>query len=142
MKYNLPVFILILGSLTYAQSGKIIVEIQEFKNTKGLARIVLFNQSEGFPSEYQFGIKSKSLNLDSTVISAVFDSVDYGEYALSVLHDENKNGKIDTNFIGIPREGYGVSNNINPKLRAPLFDEAMFLLNIPEIKINIILHYR
>ncbi|MDY7031741.1 MAG: DUF2141 domain-containing protein [Thermodesulfobacteriota bacterium] len=139
---NIFMFVFLLNSSVYAQKGKLIVEIREFKNTKGLARVVLFNQSKGFPSEYQYGIRSKSIKLDTTLIYVVFDSLDYGKYALSVLHDENKNGKMDTNFIGIPKEGYGVSNNINPKMRAPRFDEAMFSLGVSEKELKISLSYR
>ncbi|MFN7191683.1 MAG: DUF2141 domain-containing protein, partial [Rhodospirillales bacterium] len=47
-----------------------------------------------------------------------------GTYAVSVSHDLNGNRKTDTNFLGIPREDWGVSNNVRPTLRAPTFDEA------------------
>jgi uncharacterized protein (DUF2141 family) len=47
-----------------------------------------------------------------------------GAYAVSVSHDLNGNRKTDTNFLGIPREDWGVSNNVRPTLRAPTFDEA------------------
>jgi len=46
----------------------------------------------------------------------------------SVLHDENKNGKMDKNIAGIPVEGYGVTNNPKPALRAATFKEATFTL--------------
>ena len=61
---NIFMFVFLLNSSVYAQKGKLIVEIREFKNTKGLARVVLFNQSKGFPSEYQYGIRSKSIKLE------------------------------------------------------------------------------
>ena len=51
-----------------------------------------------------------------------------GVYAVAMIHDENANGKLDTNFIGIPTEGIGVSNN--PRLTgAPGFDEAKFKIS-------------
>jgi uncharacterized protein (DUF2141 family) len=50
-----------------------------------------------------------------------------GEYAVQVLHDENDNGKLDTNFMGMPTEGYGFSNNPQVMRRAH-FDEAKFPL--------------
>ena len=141
-RHNLFIVLFFLQGLTYAQSGKISVEISGFQNTEGLARITLFNQNQGFPSKYQFGIRSKSIKLDTTTILVVFDSLAYGEYAVSVLHDKNSNGKMDTNLIGVPREGYGVSNNVNPKMRAPRFEEALFFLNASEIRISILLSYR
>jgi uncharacterized protein (DUF2141 family) len=134
--------ILLLYSLAFSQTGTICAEISGFKNNTGLVRIVLFNQSKGFPSGYQYGLLAKSQPIDSSLITVIFDSLTYGEYAVSVLHDENKNGKIDNNFLGIPREGYGVSNNVNPMLRPPRFTEARFSLqNIIKI-VKITLYYR
>ena len=47
-----------------------------------------------------------------------------GLYAIAVYHDANANGKMDTNFLHIPKEGYGVSNDARPRLRPPRFAEA------------------
>ena len=48
-----------------------------------------------------------------------------GKYAIRLMHDENDNGKLDTNLVGMPTEGYGFSNN--PRvMRAATFDEALF----------------
>ncbi|MCH7942963.1 MAG: DUF2141 domain-containing protein [Proteobacteria bacterium] len=49
-----------------------------------------------------------------------------GIYAVAVYHDENANVKFDKNWIGLPSEGYGISNNPTVFLRAPIFDEAKF----------------
>ena len=133
---------LLFYSYAFPQTGKISVQINGFRNNIGVVRIVLFNQSKGFPSDYQHGLVSKSQAIDTSFISVTFDSLTYGEYALSVLHDENKNGKMDSNFFGIPKEGYGVSNNVNPTMRAPRFNEALFSLNESLKKLKIILHYR
>ena len=141
MRINIIVIIILFfGSITYAQSGKVIVQVDGFRNTNGYARITLYKQSKGFPSEHKFGLKSKSVKPATTTVTFEFDSLDFDDYALSVLHDENGNGRMDTNFIGIPKEGYGVSNNINPRTRAPKFEEAMFSLskNIKILKIDII----
>jgi uncharacterized protein (DUF2141 family) len=139
---NIKIIILLFYSFAFSQTGKISVQIDGFKNNNGLINIILFNQSKGFPSEYKYGLASQSLPIDSSIISITFDSLSYGEYALSVLHDENNNGKMDTNFLGIPKEGYGVSNNIRPKMRPPRFDEALFSLKEPQKIIKIILYYR
>lgn len=136
------IIILLFSSLVFSQTGKIVVQIIGFKNNKGIARIVLFDQKKGFPSEHIYGLVSKSVFIDSSFITVALDSLFYGEYALSVLHDENNNGKMDTNFLGIPKEGYGVSNNVNPKMHAPRFDDALFSLRKPLKKVEIILHYR
>ena len=69
----------------------------------------------------------------------VFKNVTPGIVAVASAHDENDNGKTDTNFLGIPREDWGVSNNARPNLRAPRFDEAQFELTADttiEIRLN------
>jgi uncharacterized protein (DUF2141 family) len=52
-----------------------------------------------------------------------------GSYAVAAFHDENSNGKLDANFLGVPREGYGVSNDVRPRFRAPRFSEARVLVS-------------
>jgi uncharacterized protein (DUF2141 family) len=49
-----------------------------------------------------------------------------GKYAISVMNDQNGNKILDKNLIGIPKEEWGVSNNVRPNLRAPKFEEAVF----------------
>ena len=55
-----------------------------------------------------------------------------GTYAVAASHDANGNGRTDTNWVGIPTEAWGVSNNVRPRLRAPRFEEAAF--ELPETK--------
>ena len=49
-----------------------------------------------------------------------------GEYALSIFHDSNNNGELDTNFMGIPKEPVALSNNARPKFGAPKYKDAVF----------------
>jgi uncharacterized protein (DUF2141 family) len=142
MLIKLALINIICFASALSQTGKISVQISGFKTNKGLLRIVLFNQSQGFPSDYTYGLIIKSYPIDSTFISTTFDTLAYGDYAVSVLHDENQNEILDTNIFGMPKEGYGVSNNVNPRLRAPRFDEARFTLKEAQKNIEIILHYR
>ena len=51
-----------------------------------------------------------------------------GVYAVAVYHDANSNGKLDANFLGIPKEGYGVSNDVRPRFRPPRFSEARVMV--------------
>jgi len=63
-------------------------------------------------------------------VTCRFAEIPAGTYAIGVSHDVNGNKKPDTNFLGIPIEQWGVSNNIRPKLRAPRFDEAAFQVSV------------
>ena len=51
-----------------------------------------------------------------------------GRYAIAVLHDENDNGKMDYRLLGLPKEPYGFSNDAQPKLGPPKFEDAAFPL--------------
>lgn len=55
--------------------------------------------------------------------SVQFDGLSPGSYAISIVHDENANGRMDA-FLGIPREGFGFSGNAAPRLGPPSFREA------------------
>jgi len=63
-----------------------------------------------------------------------FLNVEPGTYAIAVVHDENGNGKLDKNFVGVPSEGYGVSNNKTYALSAPNWNESTFTLGANESK--------
>jgi uncharacterized protein (DUF2141 family) len=54
----------------------------------------------------------------------VFNDLPPGEYAAAVFHDENSSGAFDTNFLGLPEEGYGFSNGTRAGFGPPSFDEA------------------
>lgn len=61
----------------------------------------------------------------------------FGTYALALYQDENSNGKIDKNFIGIPTEAYAFSNNFKPTVRAPNFSECQFKYSASANEISI-----
>ncbi len=72
-------------------------------------------------------------------VTYIFRDVKPGTYGLSVIHDENDNGKFDTNFLGMPKEGWGFSNNPDVKRKAK-FEEAGF--SVAEKDIAITIHIR
>ena len=113
------------------------------RNAKGKLGVVLFQDAKGFPEDPSKALRQQDVDINAQTLSAqvVFRDVPQGVYAVSVRHDENMNRKLDKNFIGIPKEGYGVSNNPKKKLRAPSFDEAKFSLNAAEQVIEIKLIY-
>lgn len=70
-----------------------------------------------------------------------FPSVAPGTYAVSVFHDENSNGKLDTNLMGIPREGVGASNDAKGHLGPPRFDAASFRFAGARLELKITINY-
>jgi uncharacterized protein (DUF2141 family) len=70
-----------------------------------------------------------------------FEDIPPGTYALAVIHDENMNGKLDTNWLGIPKEGYGFSNDARASLGAPAFSDASFQYDGQNLDFTISLRY-
>ena len=68
-----------------------------------------------------------------------FQDLKPGEYAVMITHDENGNGKLDTNVMGMPLEGYGFSNNPQV-MRKPTWDEARFTVGDGDVAIDVDLH--
>ncbi|OYU44606.1 MAG: hypothetical protein CFE44_12045 [Burkholderiales bacterium PBB4] len=110
-----------------AKAADVIVKVTGTNSTVGQIRCGLFENSPAFPMDPS-GAKQVSLSADAGALVCKFSGVAPGTYAVSVGHDANGNKKVDTNFLGIPTEGWGVSNNVVPRLRAPRFDEAQFVV--------------
>jgi uncharacterized protein (DUF2141 family) len=68
----------------------------------------------------------------------VFENVVPGRYALSFIHDENDNKKLDTNLIGIPKEGFGYSKDAMGRFGPPKFDDAV--LTVPAGPVTVVMH--
>jgi uncharacterized protein (DUF2141 family) len=120
--------------------AKLSIEVIDMRNHKGQLVFGVFTHRDGFPS-----VSSKSVNWQVKSIDAdrmIFTcELPPGRYGASVLHDENANGKMDTNFLGIPKEGYGVTNNPKPKRRAATFEESRFILPPEGATMTISLQY-
>lgn len=102
------------------------VEISELRNDKGQVLCALFPSAEGFPKKPDKAIARTKSDISKGHAICEFADIAPGTYAVSVFHDENSNGKLDTNFIGIPREGVGASNNAKGHFGPPKFADAAF----------------
>lgn len=116
-----------LLSLAAVGQNRVVAEITNFKNDKGVCRACLFNTPSAFRGETGEPYKCVAVPVKNKIAQAVFD-VQKGTYALFVFHDENENNKMDKNFLGIPKEGYGASKNKLPFAAAPRYDENKFLV--------------
>lgn len=102
------------------------VNISGLSNNKGTLLVGVYNKKENFLNTTFKGEIGKIENKKSVVI---FKNLPKGEYAVSFVHDENNNKKMDTNFIGIPKEDYGCSNNATGFMGPPKYDDAKFQLS-------------
>lgn len=107
-----------------ALAADLTVNVKGIVDAKGEIGCALFREGEGFPMG---SAKAKQiwLRADAKGVTCNFSDLTDGSYAVSASHDLNGNRKIDTNFLGMPTESWGVSNNARPSLRAPRFEEAV-----------------
>ena len=129
----LLVLIVLTPSLPKAQSSNVAtltVRVTNARNAKGVIRAALFPSADGFPGDTSKAVRVQSTQIDPKTLSSeiVFAGIPPGAYAIAVFHDENMNGKLDKNVLGMPKEGYGASNNPKKKMGPPTFEETSFSL--------------
>jgi uncharacterized protein (DUF2141 family) len=105
--------------------------------------VALFRDGKGFPNDASQAVHTQAADIDPQTLSAqvVFADLRAGVYAVSVFHDENMNERLDKNFMGVPKEGYGASNNPKKKMGPPNFNEAKFQLSGTEQSVEMKLMY-
>ncbi|HVF81780.1 MAG TPA: DUF2141 domain-containing protein [Flavisolibacter sp.] len=119
------IYLLLAVAVTTQAQNKIVVEVSNFENNKGVCIVCLYNNTAAFSGKGE-PVKKLIVTPVNHSATAVFDNVPEGTYAVSVIHDANNNNKFDTNFLGIPTEGYGASKNKLPFAAAPKFDANKF----------------
>jgi uncharacterized protein (DUF2141 family) len=126
-----------------ASTCTLAVRVVNARNPKGEIRIALFQSAEGFPGDAAKALRRQQAQIDPKTLTtqAVFAGIPQGVYAVSVFHDENMNGKLDKSLVGIPKEGYGASNNPKRKMGPPSFEEAKFQLDGTNQSLEIKLSY-
>ena len=130
---------ILLGQYSYAQTpktGKLTIKITGIRNAEGNIRVSVRTDENTI-------VDSKAVEIDSKTLTAeaVFDNLPEGNYGVAVIHDENKNEKLDFNDAGMPIEGYGHSNNPAKRPGPPNFDETKFAFAAPGSAVNITLIY-
>ena len=123
------------------QRGVIHVDVVGLRNSKGQVFCALYSSAEGFPKDTQKAIRRDTSSISERKASCEFSGIEPGTYAASVFHDENSNGKLDTNFLGIPREGVGASNDARGHMGPPKFDAAHFQFSGGRLNLKITMNY-
>jgi uncharacterized protein (DUF2141 family) len=136
MFMNLPAF-----SVAQSPCPGIRVEVQDIKNSTGTVACALFESPEGFPFEYlKYATNIMVIKIRDVQARCDFLDIPPGTYALAVIHDENRNGQLDTNRFGIPKEDYGFSNDAKGFFGAPSFSAASFQYDGQKLELRIRLH--
>lgn len=109
----------------YAQTN-IEVTVKSIKEHKGSIRVGLFTNEENFLKK---PIEGKVVKASGAEVKVIFENLKPGDYAVSVIHDENDNGELDTNGLGIPKEGFAFGNNAMGMFGPPSFEKSKVTLN-------------
>lgn len=114
----------------YGQRGDLIVSVTGAENNEGNIKVALYNEagSSGFLKNIESAYDKNSSKIHNGKAEVVFTNIPYGTYAVSVFHDENDNGELETAPLGFPTEPYGVSGDKGFK-GIPTFKNSKFVFN-------------
>jgi uncharacterized protein (DUF2141 family) len=122
---SLPAFTTVSSETTTAS---LTVDVKGLTK-KGILYVGLYKPDNQF-AELSDSFKTVALTITTqTEIVATFPDLPLGDYAIAIYQDVNSNKKLDTNLFGYPKEPFGFSNNIKPKLSAPGFADCRITLN-------------
>lgn len=120
-KVLLVLTILLLPHLASCQ--KLTVVVSNVKSDKGYILVALYNSGRSFMIT---PVKTAEAKAKEGHVMIIFQDVPEGDYAATVFHDQNNNKKLDENLLGIPKEGFGFSNDAMGTFGPPGFKECMF----------------
>ena len=129
---------LLMGCFSHLNAqdkGSLHVTINNIKQAEGSIQLALYNSEESF-MEDPLAIQTVKADQSGTVL-VTFSDLPFGRYALSIFHDINDNLELDTNFMGIPKEPFGFSNDAMGAFGPPSFDKASISINGPDTETSI-----
>ena len=103
--------------------------------------VALWDQPKGYPSKQDRALRNGAGRISKGKAVVSFKGLPHGTYAAFAFHDEDGNGRIKTNWIGMPKEGVGASNNARGRMGPPSFKQASFELASDRSAIRIKLCY-
>ena len=126
MKLVLSLFLIFSSvALTSTDSGTLTVEFEITKYKTGKIYVALYSSKDSFLKK---PMKGTIISVTDGKATATFENVAAGTYAVSSFYDKNGNGKLDTNFLGIPKEPTAMSNNAKGSFGPPKFKDAKFTM--------------
>lgn len=119
-----------------AAAADLNVEVKNVKPKQGVVVVALFDKPSDFPVAAK-RLAARVVEAGGESITVTFQGLGAGRYAVAAFQDENRNGKLDKNFLGLPTEPYGFSNDARGSMGPPSFDKAAIDL---ATTLNIVIH--
>ncbi|NND61912.1 MAG: DUF2141 domain-containing protein [Flavobacteriaceae bacterium] len=130
------VLVFLLPLISQAQHN-LSVEINGVRTSNGSIKVAVYNKSDNF-LKFDQVFKADSVKAQKGITRISLNDLPEGEYALAIFHDENNNEKLDTNWLGVPKEDIGFSNASMKTFGPPPYKECAFkLINSHEIQISL-----
>lgn len=114
---------------TAGKTYTLTVHVEGVNNDGGNIGVLVFQNDKGWPEERLIALKDEVVAAHPGTVTVTIPGLPAGDYAVSVAHDANKNRKLDKNFLGKPKEQWGLSNNPHAVLKAPPFSKCRFTLD-------------
>ena len=124
-----------------SMAADLTVNLKGFKDARGGAVVWLWRNADGFPMKVENAALRQSAEIRDKSATGVFRGLVPGVYAISVAHDENGNERLDTGFMGKPKEGWGASNNPHNRMSPPSFDQTKFTVGKDDMTLDIQVQY-
>ena len=118
-----------------AQAATVTVIVTNIRESSGDIRASLCADEASYKADECPGEAIAKAHQGTTILT--FPNVAPGTYAIQLIHDRNSNGKMDFNFLGIPREGFGFSNNAKPGFSQPRFSKVAFTVADKDVELTI-----
>jgi uncharacterized protein (DUF2141 family) len=134
MKYLLILTFIFLGQFK-VQAETVQLKISNMNGEMGQLALAIYNNASSFPDDSKRAFATKFVAINTRLNSQVVTlDLPAGDYAIAIFLDKNKNGSLDKNLVGVPKERFGFSNNPTIRFGAPSFSECEF--NVSEKKLN------
>ncbi len=130
----------VLPTVQPTMAADLSVTLAGIRNDSGYVMAAIFDSPRGFPNEAG-AVAQVKMKARPGQVGFVITGLPPGHYAVSAFHDENGNGKLDTNLLGVPTEGYGFSNDARGRFGPPAFDAAAMTLDGTGWTITVTLRY-
>ena len=125
------------GAAAAEDLGSIVVNVANLSSQDGELVALLYRGDDGFPAKVSKAFRRIASKPTGPITPLKFVDIPYGVYAITIYHDVNGNQRLDTNFIGIPKEPVGVSNNTKARLGPPKFKDAKFDLHEATLQLTV-----
>ena len=143
MKLFTKILFIFYSTLVFAQTdidsiktGSLLLTVVGIENDEGKIAVALSNSRKDYES-YETVFRSANILIKNDIAEYTFEELPFGEYAIKVYHDEDNDGEINRNFLGIPSEDYGFSNNASASFGPADYDDAKFIFNTSKLSISI-----